>query len=204
MLDIHSAKVGGSQECYRELMDTRTKQLLRDTVFIALSILFAVFLQTSGIADRVAYVLSSIEFLGVFFAGLFFTSIFTTATSIVILMNLAETVPLPILAFVGGLGAVSGDFILFRLMRNTIVDDVDYLLSFTRNKRFFSIFRTKLFRLFIPLLGALIIASPFPDELGIALLSMSHINSKFFVLISYAFNSLGIHLIGLVGLSIAS
>ena len=47
-------------------------------------------------------------------------------------------------------------------------------------------------------MGGLIIASPFPDELGIGLLGFSKMRTRWFVLLSFTFNFIGIFLIGLV------
>jgi hypothetical protein len=59
-----------------------------------------------------------------------------------------------------------------------------------------SIFKTKLFYWFVPFFGAVIIASPFPDEIGVSMLGMSKLGSRYFLLISFVFNSLGIFIIG--------
>jgi hypothetical protein len=46
--------------------------------------------------------------------------------------------------------------------------------------------------------GAIIIASPLPDELGLALLGVSTLSRPQFFLLSFAMNSLGIFIILLV------
>jgi uncharacterized membrane protein YdjX (TVP38/TMEM64 family) len=47
----------------------------------------------------------------------------------------------------------------------------------------------------LPIIGALIIISPFPDEIGIGLMGLSKIKKWQFMLISFALNSLGIFII---------
>jgi hypothetical protein len=49
----------------------------------------------------------------------------------------------------------------------------------------------------LPVVGAVIIASPLPDELGLALLGFSRIDRRYFFAISYTMNFIGIVLIGL-------
>lgn len=56
----------------------------------------------------------------------------------------------------------------------------------------------RLFRWVSFALGALIIASPLPDELGISLLGFSKMKTVWFVPVSYVFNGIGILLIGAV------
>ncbi|KKR47070.1 MAG: hypothetical protein UT80_C0011G0001, partial [Parcubacteria group bacterium GW2011_GWC1_40_13] len=64
-------------------------------------------------------------------------------------------------------------------------------------KRLFSIFRPKLFKWLIPFIGALIIASPLPDEAGLAMMGLSKMKTSVFIPISFALNFLGILAIGL-------
>ena len=57
-------------------------------------------------------------------------------------------------------------------------------------------FRFKHFRWLTLLAGALLIASPLPDELGIALLGFSKVSTRYFAILSFVFNFLGILGIG--------
>lgn len=65
-----------------------------------------------------------------------------------------------------------------------------------------SIFRLRIFRWSIAFLGALVIASPLPDELGLMMLGFSKIKTSFFVPISFLLNFLGILVIGLIAKAI--
>jgi len=60
--------------------------------------------------------LGNLGYLGSFFAGMLFVSTFTVATGAIILFSLAQTLhPLEI-AIIAGLGAVFGDFLIFRFV----------------------------------------------------------------------------------------
>ena len=48
----------------------------------------------------------------------------------------------------------------------------------------------------MPVLGTLVIASPLPDELGVAMLGLAKTDKKSFLIISYLGNFLGILAIG--------
>ena len=65
-------------------------------------------------------------------------------------------------------------------------------------KRIKVLFKLKFFRWLTFLVGGLIIASPFPDELGISLLGFSKMRTSWFIPLSFAFNFVGILLVGLV------
>src|SRR3989304_3240061 len=53
-------------------------------------------------------------------------------------------------------------------------------------------FRLRFFRWLIAFLGALVIASPLPDELGLMMMGFSKMRTLFFIPISFLLNSLGI------------
>lgn len=173
-----------------------------DIIFLSISIIFAFYILEAGIAHEFILSLGGLELLGVFIAGMFFTSIFTTAPSIILLGQFAETTPLLVLATFGGLGAVIGDYVIFRFVRDRMAEDLKYLLSFKVSSRFLRIFKTKLFHFFIPFIGAIIIASPFPDEIGIAMLGFSKIETRFFIILSFLLNGTGIFIIGFLANSV--
>lgn len=177
-------------------MIKRKKHLLQDLILLSLSILLAVFITEAGFVHKLVSSLEGFKYLGVIIAGTFFTSVFTTPISITILGEFSQTMPLLSVAFLGGIGAMMGDYVIFRFVEDRMVEDLKYIFSFSKNKRFFSIFHTRLFRFFIPFLGALIIASPLPDEIGITMLGMSKIKNRVFFLISFVFNGLGIYIVG--------
>lgn len=172
----------------------------QDFSIIILSIIVAVYLGESGIAHEIAHKFSN-PILGPLFAGILFTSIFTTAPSIAILGAFAGEHGAVWVGFIGGFGALIGDIIIFKFFRDRFANDIKELFSCTYRRKLEMIFEKSALKFITPLLGALIIASPFPDEFGIALLSISKVRTSFFIPISYIFNALGILLIGLVAIS---
>jgi len=178
------------------IMNEQNRHLLQDVVFLVVIISLSVVAVKTGLAEAFVLSLGVSQWLGIILAGVFFTSIFTTAPAIALLSTFAETTSLPLLALLGGLGAVLGDYIIFRLVKDRITKDFEYLLSFSKRKRFTLIFRTRTFKYFAPFLGALIIASPLPDEMGVAMLGASKIKDKYFFLLSFLANGAGILVIG--------
>lgn len=131
-------------------------------------------------------------------AGVFFTSLITTAPAIAVLGELSIGSNLFTIALVGALGAVAGDYLIFAFVRDRVSNDATYLLRGPRFRRMFHVFSQPHFRRVLPFVGALIIASPFPDELGLVLLGFARIDRRYFFAISYSMNFFGILLIGLV------
>jgi len=137
-----------------------------------------------------------------FVAGVFFTSIFTTVFATVVFAEIAQDNSLVLTAVFGGAGALLGDYIIFRFVRDTLLEDIRGLLQISHVDRFAEIFRLHLFRFLAPFFGAVIIASPLPDELGVALLGLSEMSSKKFALFSFVLNTVGILTIGGIARSI--
>lgn len=142
--------------------------------------------------------------LGAFVAGMFFTSMVTTAPAIAVLGELSFHVHPLVLAVLGGAGAVCGDYLIFMFVRDRVAADAAYLLRGPKMQRALHVFKNRHFRRVLPLLGGLIIASPLPDELGLALLGISKMRTGRFILLSFTFNAVGILLIVLGAQALAS
>lgn len=178
-------------------MSEKKKHLFQDFALLAISVGLAVLFVETGLAHKLVASLDGLRWLGIIVAGSFFTSAITTAPSIAILGTFAETTSLPELVILGAIGAVCGDYIIFRFVRDRMAKDFEYLLSFSKGNRFAAIFHARIFRFFVPFLGALIIASPLPDEIGVGMLGISKIKGRTFFLLSFVANGVGIFLIGL-------
>ncbi|MBI2610804.1 hypothetical protein HYW60_02620 [Candidatus Kaiserbacteria bacterium] len=180
------------------------RHILTDVVFILMSVLIAVILASTHAITRFITATSGLELLGTFVAGMFFTSIFTTAPAMATLGEIALSQSVYVTAFVGAIGSVLGDLLIFKFVRDRVAADILELLQeegILRRAR--KIFKFKHFRWFTLLAGVLLIASPLPDELGITLLGFSHVNARYFVMLSYVFNFLGILGIGFTARAIA-
>ena len=138
------------------------------------------------------------RFIGSFIAGILFVSVFTVAPATVALGEIARVNSLIITAVIGGLGALAGDLIIFRFVRGRISQDFSYLVKISKSERLVLIFKLKLFKWLIPFIGALIVASPLPDEIGLAMLGLSRMKTSVFILSSFLLNSIGILIIGLI------
>ena len=183
-------------------MIKRKKQSIQDVVLLVVSIGFAVFITKAGTAHQFVLSLGELTYLGIFIVGIFFTSVFTVAPSAVILGDFAQSIPLLNIAVIGGLGAVFGDYVIFRFVRDRVAEDLAFLLSPSEKKRISKISKTRFARFFVPLIGALIIAAPLPDEMGIAILGMSKMSDKIFLPLSFILNGAGILLISWIAVNI--
>ena len=178
------------------------KHFIQDMTLIVMSVLCAIFIAKVGFSTYLIDSLNGYTYVAIFISGMFFTSAFTTPFAIVALGSLALEHNIFLVAVLGGLGALSGDYVMFRFIKDRVSEDFGYLLNLSKIKRLPHLFRTTAFQWFAPFLGALVIASPLPDEIGVAILGLSKLNTRVFVPISFLANSFGILLIGLVATKI--
>lgn len=183
----------------------RENLLLGDIGLIFISALVAGNLAHSDAIPGLLASSSQAGLVGTLIAGMFFTSVFTTIPSIAALGELSLMQPLWITAAVGGAGAVLGDLLIFRFVKDRFAADLADLFRTRKSlPRISKLFKFRHFRWFTLLLGGLVIASPLPDELGAALMGFSRVNLKWFVATSFTFNAIGIYLIGLAARSLAA
>jgi hypothetical protein len=182
---------------HRARKKTRETHFMADIGLIAISTLVSVLLAKTQVITSVLTTTKELELIGSFVAGMFFTSIFTTAPAIATLGELSLGQPILLTAALGAAGAVVGDLLIFRFVKDRIASDILLLLEHRSTfKRFGALFKLRFFRWFTYLLGGIIIASPLPDELGISLLGFSHMNTRYFIVLSFVFNFLGVVAIG--------
>lgn len=177
--------------------------IIRDLVIITISVVFAVFLANTNLLINILISTKELEWLGSFVAGIFFTSIFTTAPAVATLGEIAQNGSIITTAILGGLGAVVGDLIIFKFIRDRFSGHLAELIKhqgFTKRTK--ALFRLKMFRWITFLIGGFILASPFPDEIGVSILGALHLKTSWFVPVSFVFNSIGILIIGLVAQAI--
>lgn len=133
--------------------------------------------------------------LRAFIAGALFVSSFTVATAVIILLILSEQYSVLQIVLFAGMGAVFGDLIIFRFIKNNLIEEITPLYNKVGGRHITAFFQSKYTSWTLPLIGAIIIASPFPDEIGVSLLGISKIKTFHFILISFVLNSIGIFVV---------
>ncbi len=134
-----------------------------------------------------------------FIAGVFFTSLLSVVPATIVFLEVTQTLSPYTIAFIGAFGAVIGDLFLFLFVREAVNERTTLFLKESQRRRLRKLFHSPFLHWLLPLFGALIIASPLPDELGLALMGLSRIDMKIFVPISYTMNFLGIVGVALLG-----
>lgn len=148
----------------------------------------------SGTIEKFVLGLGDYGYLGALVGGFFYSYGVTSPFSVVLFAALAENVNTTVAAVVGGFSAMVSDYLIFKSVENALKKQIrigHYKIKIPKVKS------KLLFFLSIPL-AAFIIGSPLPDELAAALLGLEELDDRLFVLISFAFNSLGLLVIMLI------
>jgi len=144
--------------------------------------------------------ISHLPMLAAFISGMLFASTFTIASGSLFIIRLAQITNPFILIIFGGLGAVSCDLIIFYFFRHKVSYHASTIYKQIISKSHLKkILHTPFFAWTLPVVGALIIASPLPDELGVSLLGFSQM--RFFQFFAISFGS---HLFGMTSLVLGS
>lgn len=167
-------------------------RLKRDFLIITISIIVAYLFVRFGVIGDFLTVTQEYKIIGSFVAGIFFTSAFTIAPASVALAGLAGSGSLFLVAFWGALGALLGDLIIFFFIRDMFADDLLKFWRRFRRRHLLSSFHLGFLKWLAPFLGALIIASPLPDEVGLTLMGLSKTKLVVLVPVSFVFNFIGI------------
>lgn len=136
---------------------------------------------------------------GAFAAGLLFSYGFTSPFAIAAFVAMAHDVNPWIAGPLAGIGALLSDLVIFELLRlSAFGREIDRLSATNVISRLHALMHHEtvpefLRRASLWVLAVFVIASPLPDELGVALLSATtKISQRAFVVLCFAVNTLGI------------
>lgn len=164
----------------------------KNTFLLIVSLIIFFYFADTPFIKNIITSIGNLGYLGAFLTGILFVSTFTVAPAIVVLFHLAkELAPLEVALF-AGLGSVLGDYIIFRFLKDRVFEELAPVVKRLGGLRLSHLLATPYFAWFAPVFGAIIIASPFPDEIGITLLGISKLKNWQFLILSFVLNSLGI------------
>lgn len=176
-------------------MDPKLKKLIFKTLIFTFSVIVAWWLIKSGYLQSTVEAILPLKFISEIIAGLFYTSFLTSPISVAMLVVLAKDSNPILIALLAGFGAVLGDLIIVKFFRQELSSDlilVSHEMHLQKITKFLKKFRLDFIT---PLLGAIIVASPFPDELGLMMLGASKLRYREIAVLSYILNTAGILLI---------
>lgn len=167
----------------------------KNLTILFFSLIFALILSQLQVFHQLLLNLGGWGYLGAFFAGMLFVLSFTAATGAVILFILAERLTPWEIGLIAGLGAMCGDLTIFRFVKDNLINELTPLYERFGGNHLNHLLHSKYFHWTLPLIGALIIASPLPDEVGVSLMGISKMKTYKFIFVSFLLNAVGIFLV---------
>jgi uncharacterized membrane protein YdjX (TVP38/TMEM64 family) len=164
----------------------------KNTLLLVLSLILFYLLIDFPIVRETIDSIGKFGYIGAFFVGMLYVSVFTIAPAAVLLFDLAHSLDPIGIAFVAGTGSLITDYLLFRYMKDAVFTELQPLFQHYGGKPLKLLFKSPFFAWMLPILGALIIASPLPDELGIGLLGLSKVKTWQFIVLAFIMDVSGI------------
>lgn len=168
---------------------------LKNTIALIISLIIFSILASSPLVDEVLTYIGNLGYVGAFITGIFFVSTFTVAPAAAVLFHIAGILHPIEVAILAGLGAMVGDFIMLRFFKDKIFEELKPYARKIFKRKLTKIFSKPYFAWMMPVFGAIVVASPFPDELGIGMMGLSRIKNYQFFILSFLLNAAGIFLI---------
>lgn len=176
-------------------MDRNLKELIFKAGIFILSLSLAWWLIKSGYLQGVVETVLPLRFIAEITAGALYVFFLTSPVAVAMLVVLAGANNPIITALLAGFGAVLGDLLILKFFRKELSSDLKLVSRELHLQRVNTLLRKLHLNFLVPFLGAAIVASPFPDELGLLMLGASRLSYHRLAVLTYVLNTAGILLI---------
>lgn len=168
----------------------------KNTALLAGSVIVLIIFADHAIVRGIITGISALQYFGLFLTGFFIVSTFTVVPATLLLSEMSKVYGYWETVILATLGAILGDFIIFRFIRDTVMAELGPLLdTVSKEKHIYKLFHSPLFGWLTPVVGAAIIASPLPDEIGLSVLGISKMSNRKFLILVSALDFIGIALL---------
>jgi len=193
MVQIYpNKKMARNKRKKQKLISSWHKFAYKHTLSVIIFIIIFVLLLDTTIIRTLINDITALGYVGMLVTGVLFVSFFTAAPAVALLLAFADTYNPFMIAGIAGFGAMLGDYLILRFAEDKIGKELTPLAKRAKIISFIKLLHRKPFKPITASIGAIIIASPLPDEAGIALLGLSKISTKQLLVLTYVLNSLGI------------
>lgn len=144
---------------------------------LVIAVILAYFIFSNQQVQNFVFNLDKLSYLGIFFAGLLLAFGFTApfAIGFFLTLNLLNPSDIILSALIGGIGAASGDFLIFKLIKISFKDEFEKLENTQPFKTASQLIeknlghKIKIYLMYI--FAEFLIVSPLPDEIGITMIA---------------------------------
>jgi hypothetical protein len=155
---------------------------------IIMSIILAIFILRSEFLKTYISGLGEWGIIGALISGMFYAYSFTLAPALASLILIAEDIHPMLASFFAAVGATFGCYLLFAMIRHHLPKTS--LIEKIKDEERVILKKLK-YHWVLPLFVAIIFASPLPDELGVSLLGLAHVNKYKFMALVFALSFIG-------------
>lgn len=168
----------------------------RNTALLAGSVILVLIFADHAVTKGILTSFTGLGYLGLFFAGVFIVSTFTIVPATLLLSEMSGVYGFWETVIFATMGAVVGDFIIFKFIRDKVSDEIKELFKvIAKEKHLYNLFHSPLLAWLTPVIGAAIIASPLPDEIGLSILGVTQMSNRKFLLMVTVLDFIGIFLL---------
>lgn len=167
----------------------------KNTALVIFSLAVFLFFAETPFIKNVIQFIGAFGYIGAFFVGILFVSVFTVGPASIVLFQLADKLnPLGV-ALAAGTGGMFGDYLILRFLKDKVFEELKPLYMDHGGRPLKKLFKTPYFAWAIPILGAILIMSPLPDEVGLGLMGISKMKTWKLLGLLYLLDVAGIFLI---------
>lgn len=183
----------------------------RNLLLLALGLVLAYYMIKNTQIISFIGSLGNFGYPAAFLLGMLFTYAFTAVPATVAIFSLGEVLNPILIALIGAVGSVIGNYIIFKLVRDRLLKEINMLskevktLTKPVSALFFweelririwrAVSRSKVWQVLVPVFAGFILASPIPDEVGVAIFGAIKFNPEKFMVVSYILHFIGILII---------
>jgi len=171
----------------------------RYLVLFTIGIIAAVFILSSSQIRTLISSAGTWGYLGAFIVGAFYTYSISSPPAAAVFYVLAQNINPFVAATLGGLGAMCGDFVIYKFIKTDILPEAKLLAKDLKIPKIKDGKILHIIKKIAPFIAGFIIASPLPDEIGAAMFGAIKYDTKKFLIISWLCNSTGLLVIALLG-----
>lgn len=163
----------------------------KHTTVAILTLLLFVFLIDSALLVSLFRVLDSAGYASGLVTGFLSVSFFTAAPALVLVVELAQHLNPFLLALLVAIGSVVGDWLILKFFEERIFAELKPIFTKWRLPQLKNRLNKPSTRWILVVAGALFVGSPLPDEIGLALMGISHQNRFVILSICFVLNFVG-------------
>lgn len=176
-----------------EIPGKTAKRIIIHFLVLSLSLITALVLIEAPLTRQLLENSQGIGFVAAsFISGILFTSLITSPLASTSLFLLGEKHHPLLISTLAALGSALGDAILLKIVRDDLTSDLEVLTKPFIGSKTRHLLQSKILHFPLAILGAVIIASPLPDEIGISIFGLIKYKPANFYVLSFILNFLGI------------